>query len=269
MGAPDTYPGDAQFERLARGLATNAANNTLSFDWAGRRGMSRSQLCGDIVAQHFGVKNPGMDLTNAEWLGAGGTASALTRACIAAMNQPNMCRVHVYNWNDWSGTHHGSWHAPNKIYHDEARWSMATTGAQARLGHPQVRHQPVVWPNRPAASQNGWNESHRDEAFVWGWDPKENGNEQGLIATHIGFPFSDGTVRYIIWLTYKSAFLEGINTGLTVTRQLYSQEVTLSGDARAHERQLGAAPRITRTGRPKTSTEIPSQNSGFGQWLAV
>jgi hypothetical protein len=102
--------------------------------------------------------------------------------------------------------------------------------------------QKVQWPNRKVG-RFGWHQSHPDIDYLWGWDPKDAGNENGDIGTHIGFPFELGPCSFIIWITPKAAFLEGINTGRTITKVLDGKRVT---------------------GHPKTSTAL---TGGRGQWL--
>ena len=83
--------------------------------------------------------------------------------------------------------------------------------------------------------------------YLWGWDPKENGNEKGMIGAHLGFPFGVGSCRFIVWITPKTAFFEAINTGGQVTRTVKDQQVQ---------------------GFPKASTELSGSNgAGFGQWI--
>jgi len=176
------------------------------------------------------------------------TQLSLEAACFNALAEPRGFGPGV-GFNAWKGIHKGTWYEPNQSFWDEAVWSDPTsencrlTGKQDKDGRPLICvTQEVKWPNRKVG-RSGWHQSHPEIDYLWGWDPKDIGNENGDIGMHIGFPFEIGSCNFIIWVTPKVAFLEGINIGKTVTR-------TLNGTAV--------------TGYPKTSAAL---TGGCGQWL--
>ncbi len=77
--------------------------------------------------------------------------------------------------------------------------------------------------------------------YVWGWDPKSGSDENGDIGTHLGLTFALPPCEFIIWITPKEAFLEGVNTSAETARAVNGRTVR---------------------GYPKTSTGF----NGRGQW---
>ncbi len=249
----DTYPGDAAYTQIIQQLRQALANDRLNFPWANRNGVSRQALCRLLIQRHFNARNNGMGQTNADWLGCDVTQAQLEAACLAALNQPSGFGAN-HSWSDWSGTHRGTWYAPNQQFQDEARWEAPrriptkVQGDNAANGQPRVYSgQRVNWPGRQEGNW-GWNQSHPEVPYIWGWDPKENGNENGQVGAHLGIPFSIGACKYILWITPKTAYFEGINTSHQVTRTVNGKQVR---------------------GFPKASVELPNPqgNGGCGQWL--
>ncbi len=255
MPSPDAYPGDAPFTQIIQDLRAAAQNDTMHFPWAGRSGMTRRQLCQTLVGQHLDGRNTGMAQTNTAWVnGSGLTRQQLDTACLDALTNPQGF-ASAAGWNVWQGTHWGVWFTPEHRFEDEARWSAPrrvptnVEGDNDRAGQPRVYDgQQVHWPGR-SDGRFGWNQSHPDVPYLWGWDPKENGNENGMIGAHLGFRFDVGSCRFIVWITPKTAFFEAINTAGQVTRTVNDQQVH---------------------GFPKASTALSGPNgAGFGQWLVA
>ena len=255
MPTADTYPGDAAFTQIIQDLRAAARNDNMDFPWANRTGMTREQLCRELTHQHFDGSNNGMPQTNAAWTNCAGlTRQQLDKACLAALTNPKGFATAV-GWQAWHGTHKGTWYTRDNRFNDEARWSAPrreptkVEGDNDSTDQPRVYDfQQVHWPGR-SVGQYGWNQSHPEVPYIWGWDPKDIGDEKGKIGAHLGFPFEVGACRFIVWITPKTAFFECINTAGKVTRTINGQQVT---------------------GFPKASTELSGPNgAGFGQWLVV
>ena len=255
MPPPDAYPGDAAFTKIIQDLRADAHNDTMNFPWADRNGIRKQQLCRELAHQHFDGRNPGLSQTNAAWVSCDGlTRGQLETVCFNALATPNGF-ASAAGWAVWRGTHKGTWYTRDHRFEDEALWATPrreptkVEGDQDHADQPRVYDfQQVHWPGR-SAGRHGWNQSHPDVPYIWGWDPKENGNENGKIGAHLGFPFEIGACHFIVWITPKTAFFECINTARPVTRTINGQRVR---------------------GLPKASTELSGPNgAGFGQWLVV
>ena len=245
----DRYPGDEAYTQKVQNLLETIRDDTMDFPWHRQYGVSKRKLCGQLVERHFQALNQGMTQTNADWLMSDDiTQPSLEAACANALANPSGF-ASTHGFRAWKGTHKGTWYEPNQSFWDEAVWSTPTrkpcrlTGKQGDDGLPLICDiQEVNWPNRKVG-RFGWHQSHPQINYLWGWDPKDIGNENGDIGMHIGFPFETGSCSFIIWITPKVAFLEGINTSKTVTRTMNGIEVT---------------------GYPKTSAAL---TGGCGQWL--
>jgi len=247
--ASDRYPGDTAYTEKVQNLLQRIRDDKMDFPWHRQYGVSKRQLCSQLVDRHFQARNRGMSQTNADWLMSEDiTQPLLEEACLKTLANPAGF-ASSDGFNAWKGTHRGTWYEPNQSFWDEAVWSDPTrepcklAGKQGNDGQPLICvTQKVNWPNRKVG-RFGWHQSHPQINYLWGWDPKDIGNENGDIGMHIGFPFEFGSCSFIIWITPKVAFLEGVNTGKTVTITLKGTEVT---------------------GYPKTSAAL---TGGCGQWL--
>jgi len=201
--------------------------------------LSRQDVCKLLVERFNTGKNPGMTQTNAQFSGCG----QLTEAdCSAALTNPQGFTA-PHNWDKWKGSHRGTWYdipLPNapatpRRFDDEARWhdereveANDATDTDSTGQRRRYRFQDVEWPNRCKEASRGWNQSHPEVGYVWGWDPKEltvrpAAADRGKVGAHLGLPFSKGDCHYIIWFTQTEVFLESINpttgkktsTGLT------------------------------------------------------
>jgi hypothetical protein len=245
----DRYPGDTAYTEKVQNLLQRIRDDTMDFPWHRQYGVSKRRLCSQLVERHFQALNRGMTQTNAHWLMSEDiTQSSLDAACHDALAEPRGFGPAV-GFDAWKGIHKGTWYEANQSFWDEAVWSEPArtpcrlTGKQGDDGQPLICDtQKVNWPNRKVG-RFGWHQSHPEINYLWGWDPKDIGNEDGDIGMHIGFPFEIGSSSFIIWITPKVAFLEGINTSKTVTRTLNGTELA---------------------GYPKTSAAL---TGGCGQWL--
>jgi hypothetical protein len=247
--ASDRYPGDEAYTEKVQNLLQRIRDDSMDFPWHRQYGVSKRQLCSQLVERHFQALNRGMSETNAAWLvSVDITQASLEAACFSALANPRGFGQGI-GFAAWKGVHKGTWYEPNQWFCDEAVWAEPArepcrlAGRQGDDGQPLICDiQKVNWPNRKVG-RFGWHQSHPEINYLWGWDPKDIGNEDGDIGMHIGFPFEIGSCSFIIWITPKVAFLEGINTGRTVTRTLNGNEVT---------------------GYPKTSAAL---TGGCGQWI--
>lgn len=213
---PDNFPDDRAFTVILQMILDGVRQDQMEFGWFRRLNInSKQELCRFLVNRFKTKKNAGMEKTNSEYTGCD-----LTEAdCLGALTNPSGFDSGD-RWGSWSGTHEGSWFPDvgTKI-DDKAEWAEPskerTHDPQNDLdGNGQPREydfQKVHWPGR-TCGKDGWNQSHPDVEYVWGWDPKENGEENGNIGAHVGFPFKSGDCEFIIWITKKEAFLEAVNT---------------------------------------------------------
>lgn len=147
----------------------------------------------------------------------------------------------------WSGTNYGHWFSPTAIYRDISLWYAPVKKEIDPTSKRYQWLQTVYW----AATKDdwGWNLSDEDTLFVWGWDPKNQGDLKGRAGAHLGFPATFQGCDFILWLTKREAFLEAVNHsdrgGGATTRKL-----DVDG--------------ITREGAPKFSAYI---GTGYGQWV--
>ncbi len=245
MGQQDVYPGHGRYGRIVQRMLTELRDGTIDLNWRNRQDVSINTLCRDLVARHFQVPAQGQ-VSNAAWLGCDQQASTIRAAAIRAVNNQQGLG-NQYPWTNWAGTHYGHWHSPPQYSPgaDTAIWEQPQSVPSRHGPRRTYSHQRVHW---PAHRKWGWNQSHPDVRYVWGWDPKEAGQANGEHGSHVGFPFNVGRCYYILWVTPRTAFLEGINRGRQVT-------LTVEG--------------TRRSGYPKTSAELPNASgaAGFGQWV--
>jgi|GEM_PF-2069109 len=245
----DEYPGAAAYARKVHHLVQTVKDDSMDFPWHRKYGVSKRELCRQLGGRHYRGLNRGMTATNAEWLMCEGvTRESLEAACIDALTNPRGFSS-AAGFDAWRGRHLGTWYEVAQSFWDEAMWSPCVREPIRLAGDDEKGEEPricdtqkVQWPNRKVG-QFGWHQSHPDINYLWGWDPKDAGNENGDIGTHIGFPFELKPCSYIIWISPKAAFLEGINTEKRATMTLDGKRVT---------------------GYPKTSTAL---TGGRGQWL--
>ncbi len=258
---PDNYPGDGPYGTIIQAMLAELKAGTIAFGWAaGHLKRNITSLCTTLVNRHFATirdKNKQKPFpTHAAWLGVNATSKAMVLSeCIKAVNR----HTGLGNdgpWSHWKGTHWGHWYGYQqggtfKESVDKAIWQPPRDEKSKHGPQRTYKLQPVFWPKQSGhPSKWGWNQSHRDVRYVWGWDPKNSGQQNGLYGSHVGFPFRVGKVHYILWVTPKIAFLEGINVGASKT-------ITVQN--------------VNRTGFPKTSTALTdaSNHGSFGLWVVT
>jgi hypothetical protein len=232
----DTYPGDRAYTQIIEDLRDRVSRDRIVMQfWQGGAVQSRSQVCQLLVQRHNSGSNRGQSQTNSAFLGQSLTGTECTNALIRTRGYSSPA-----GWTEWAGLHQGTWYGDAQ-FPDSARWLVPRREPTRSPGSDLDRSrqarvydfQPVEFLNRTGAARNGWNQSHPEVSYVWGWDPKEGQDERGQNGAHIGFPLQVGTVSCLIWFTPKEAFLECIKR--------------------------------TGTGRVRTSTGL----FGFGQWTVT
>lgn len=210
----DRYPGDTTYTSIVQEIyhGVSSDNIILSFNLTIN---DRKQLCETLVEQH----NNGLP----------GSASETNSAYINEVISLNSCLNALWyssGYNDssgldaWTGELTGTWYNNNdQSFTDPATWEkpigVSTNDPQNDLsnGVPRVYNfQKVIFggSDRTDYAKYGWNQSHPDIAYIWGWDPKDNDDQHGMRGTHVGWTFSQGQTKCIIWVTKEESFLECI-----------------------------------------------------------
>jgi hypothetical protein len=236
---------------------------------------------------------------NSEWLGGSIDPGKLETAIEDALLASWHGFLTPDGWTNWAGTHWGRWYqddsvtplekgvlgpprlAPGGVYLDKAFWflprkQLTRDPPDIDKGTKKSReydYQQVEWTYR-VAGRDGWNLSHPEVPFIWGWDPKEwnprewdmrkslGAEEDGDIAPHVGYPFSMDRCHFIVWLTPFEVFFEGVNLGATDTVEITDVDL-----GRKHLTNKGyvlpESEKGKKTGHPKTSVGL----GGRGQWV--
>lgn len=251
----DVYPGHSAFLALLEQLASGVRGNAIGADL-----LSRAALAQRLAGQFFGASTAAH--SNAEWMTVPGRALGFDEAAVAMAAEAALVTPVGFadgsRWAVWAGTHVGTFYVSKASFLDVAVWQTARTeptqipadvnATPPDQGQPrQYALQPVSWWNldkSPARlKRTGWNQSHREVPYIWGWDPKDRGDRKGKIGAHLGYPFTLGSCEWIIWVCFGEVFLECVQVSATRTATINGRSVT---------------------GRPKTSTrDLP----GWGQWL--
>lgn len=225
--SPDRFPGDAEYTRQVRAIVAEVAGDAITLDGVNRgRPLRRAELCRTLVDRHqqgtSGTPNPTRTptQTQAGFLNCPDLdRAALQAACIEALRRPDGYDG-PEGWRRWSGDHAGTWRndAPDgREFTASAVWAEPrpvrshARGDVDRDGRPrQYDFQDVHWPGREVG-RYGWNQSHADVPYVWAWDPKQAGNAGGEHGTHAGFTIDAAPCHFIVWISAREAFLEGIH----------------------------------------------------------
>jgi hypothetical protein len=264
-------------------------------------------LAASLVARFFNDYRPPTAQSNWEWCDPDGVIDRgeLAKRVTNALRQPNgfpsQSNPSVNpngfrddSWETWAGMHWGIWMADDEHnYLDTASWAHTIQRPSqdpddtldSTTGLPRVYdHQHVVWrereridavdPENPDAhnfSHHGWNQSHPDVPYLWGWDPKDF--PQTLIkypghwGVHVGFPFLYNEVediRFIVWLTPTEVFLETVNLSREVTFDIDPTNTRAYKTNTAWKSKTIVPMIVTpKTGAPKASTAL----NGRGQWV--
>lgn len=212
----DVYPGDAKYTQIILKIRQMVLSNGIDYSQHWKQGVrgrySRKSLV-DLLSTRFDeVKGAGeKGASNAGYLGKAIDKDACEKALNGTLGGFD-------GWAPWAGTHKGSWFDDaGKTFKDNAIWaSPHSEPSKVKDDDRTYQVQPVTWPHRPKmSSRHGWNQSHAQVPYVWGWDPKEGGHtpgQEGTIGAVCGFPFKTEGVFWILWVTLSEAFLEGITT---------------------------------------------------------
>lgn len=218
------------------------------------------------------------------------------------------------SWHTWAGYHWGYWLTDyGDLYLDTAKWDSpvpretddpldqpdTTTGRPRMYDHQHVewlerRHYKVIaeadGKERVNYAHHGWNSSHPDVSYLWGWDPKDweyfpkydpatkkwlnvdpTIKYPGTWGVHVGFPFlaeDADDIRFIVWLTPSEVFLETVN--FSRMREIKLKPEGTAQDKEAQKKGKIWMPRTIlrgqetpKEGNPKSSTAL----NGHGQWV--
>jgi hypothetical protein len=220
---PDKYPGDEDFTEILQhiyhgplGMA-GVSHDKISLEFKANslsnNGLwTRSEIVAELLQRYAGVSAAGA--TCKAFLG---NANITQADCVNALTYPKGYQS-AAGWQAWAGLHDGCWYQDGEPgLPDDARWRAPYKEPANSL----YDHQPVDFLKQGGGiARHGWNQSHPAVAYVWGWDPKDNGQEDGLIGAHLGFQFQSGGAEAIIWFTTKEAFLEAVRTVSGVRRRI-------------------------------------------------
>jgi len=228
----DIYPGDAEFENIRKEVYGGTVRGRffpgitgdqirMDFD---RSIVTRNQLCSRLVNRHNykrvsyneGDVPTGRRLTtstNASFIGV----SFTQRECLEALwfSQGYSSPA---GWRAWAGDLSGTWFNDTPFINEKGKRQQLITDPAVWLSPVKERGtgsdtrnydlQSVVFSAREGGARYGWNMSHPDVAYVWGWDGKNNNDDGGRVGMHVGFTFEKSGAQCIIWATTEEAFLE-------------------------------------------------------------
>ena len=216
--APDLSPEDKflrdDYDRVIQRIRQQVTGNAIRFlkcDGSDKAhepepAMTRGQLARKLADCHNKTRN-GASRTNADFLDM---PAIDPKKIEKALENP-----HGYaspkGWQCWTGHHSGTWYDPDgRKFPDGADW-LPPEKERSKRGPKRVYDLQRV--HFTGANDHwGWNQSHPDVPYVWGWDPKP-GLDLACFAPHIGFTFTCGDAKAIVWITPAEAFLEMVRPG--------------------------------------------------------
>ena len=217
----DIYPGDDAYSEIIAELYQSVLDDNISLG-SDSSIKNRLDLCTKLVNRHNENKSH-FGTTNAEYIGL----TLTVEDCVNALANPRGYSDSK-GFGAWKGKMKGSWYdeTSGETFNDPAVWKEPvkepTHDPENDLdasGKPRVYDfQEVIFTGRTGASRYGWNQSHPEVPYVWGWDGKNNNpatppKKNGEDGAHIGFTFSVGNAECIIWITKGEAFLECVVDG--------------------------------------------------------
>lgn len=216
----DVYPGDSAFSGIVQTVYTNMSEDNIQMNYDTSIG-TRNQLCSKLVNRHNTYTSSNRISSNASFIGV--TLTQLD--CLNALWYSDGYNSSA-GWNAWAGVLSGSWWndvqtAPNGnvipgvIFSDPATWHAPIKQSSNQSDGRIYDFQSVFFSDRENDARYGWNMSHPDVAYVWGWDPKDNVNRGGLQGAHVGWTFEKSGAQCIIWATPDEAFLECVKPKCT------------------------------------------------------
>jgi hypothetical protein len=300
------YVGEIQKNiRTDRIVAPDPAN-TSSKDYKRSR-FSALRIAEILVGNFFDIKGVPSGLSSSQWVDPAGTLgrTQLRDLFLDAVTNPNGFPAasepqtnprgfRADSFDNWAGTHWGYFWSKYsfKPYLDTARWEAVRevpTELKGRDPDSVTRrdrvydHQPVTWLEREAFqvttkhdgrthfSRHGWNQSHRDVPYIWGWDPKffraRTISKPGSVGVTLGFPFlsPDGAIHFIAWFTPEEVFLEAVNRSVDPKTTGIDLDFRLTQQHHEKKQPLTVPPKeaVERLGYPKSSNSVDGQ----GQWV--
>lgn len=207
----DVYPGDTTFTNIVQNVYHAVSADNISYKNNTIR--TRDELCSNLVNRHNNHISKLASQSNASFIGV--TLTQLD--CLNALWYSD-----GYNgssgWQAWAGNLTGTWYSDEFLdnngnitqaantFNDSADWlsPVKESGSDGRTYDLQS----VIFTERTGNARYGWNMSHADVAYVWGWDGKNNQNQGGQVGTHVGWTFEKSGAQCIIWATPEEAFLE-------------------------------------------------------------
>lgn len=125
------------------------------------------------------------------------------------------------DWDKWAGLHQGHWYRDRgDEFEDAAFWARSRLEGQHNGGTPYKFQDATFLDSANAVKRRGWNQSHEDVKYVWGWDPKDSGDEQGWIGAHLGFRHDEKGANCLFWFTPYEVFFEAVRTFGGLTRRI-------------------------------------------------
>ena len=197
----DQYPGDDEFTEIVQRVYTQISTDQIDMEFRDSI-QSRNDLCSNLVTRHNSHRAPGASRSNASYIGVYLTQLDCLNALWFSDGYDSSA-----GWNAWAGNLVGTWfNDDNRQFTDPANWARSVNerGGDGRT----YQLQNVLFSSRSGNARFGWNMSHRDVAYVWGWDPKDNTDNNGETGAHVGFTFEKSGAQCIIWATPEEAFLE-------------------------------------------------------------
>ena len=211
----DIYPGDTTYSAIVQTIyhQISSDNVQLAYD---QSISDRTDLCAKLISKH-NTATPGVaSQTNASFINETITLNTCLNALWYSSGYSSISDLAT-----WAGTLSGTWYDDSgATFNDPAVWNnpinVTTSDPLNDLdsnGNPRIYiFQQVIFSSRTGDARYGWNQSHSDVAYIWGWDAKDNLQQFGEVGTHVGWTFDQGQAKCIIWVTRKEAFLECVKT---------------------------------------------------------
>lgn len=190
-------------EELAKGLAEHHNNGRYKRD--GKQKHTNAEFLGGFQVTPTEIENaliyPNSYGTESEptagWEQWKGDAIGFWYGIVCQENMPP-------RWKRWSSN--ATWYPPVEKQAEPREYEIEPPSHNLDIPYG---FQKVDFLNEDGSiNRFGWNQSHPQVKYVWGWDPKNEGNRNGKIGTHVGYPFTLDGVNCLVWITPREAFFE-------------------------------------------------------------
>ncbi len=208
----DQYPGDVEFSNIVQRVYHEVSADNISMSFRSDI-VTRGQLCSVLVNRHNSQISPGATRSNASFIGVTLSHSDCLNALWYSSGYSGPS-----GWLAWAGVLRGTWfNDNNQQFNDSANWlsPVKEPGFDSRNYDLQT----VIFTGRTGQARYGWNVSHPSVDYVWGWDQKDNANQNGERGTHVGWTFQKSSAQCIVWATPEEAFLECVKPSHTCASQ--------------------------------------------------